>query len=194
MFHLKGRDDALKHYLVVAAALAAASQSEEIGAAALVAVPLVAAGMALSFAFHHVYLGVIVCFLRGEFAAEVANADVAFVNWDMARAHANASFLLRMITVLSAAAIFGASSYFSFQYGMQHAAPDLQNEQWLRIFGPLASIFAGGVVLGSSLMRAFIEKGESSPPGKINKEKSKKKAVAATPTRNDEPADEARSG
>jgi hypothetical protein len=116
------------------------------------------------------------------------------VNWDMARAHANASFLLRMITVFSAAAIFGASSYFSFQYGMQHAATDLQNEQWLGIFGPVASIFAGGVVLGSSLMRAFIEKAESSPAGKTNKEKNKKEAIAATPTRHDEPADDARAG
>ncbi|MBX9745295.1 MAG: hypothetical protein K2X34_00240, partial [Hyphomonadaceae bacterium] len=180
----KGRDDALKHYLVVAAALAAASQSNQIGAAALLVIPLVAAGMALSYAFHHVYLGVIVRFLRTEFAAAVEEKNIPFVNWDMSDSHSRAQKILRGVTLVTAIAIFGGSSILAFTYGMSTSDSPLVQEPWLCTAGRFACGFAGVVVIGASIMRCAIEKGSGAKSATTS---GRAKGKAAESTKPPEP-------
>ncbi|MEZ5995466.1 MAG: hypothetical protein R3C25_06900 [Hyphomonadaceae bacterium] len=156
LFHLKGQDDALKSYLVVAAALAAASQAQGVGGAALLAVPLVAIGMALSFSFHHLYIGVIVSFLRYDFKSEIGASK--FPEWDRSKAHGRAVWPLRILTVASAAFVVTSSALACFAYGLDKADATLIAEQpWLRCYGLTFSWGAGAIIVGTGLYRWWLE-------------------------------------
>lgn len=113
--------------------------------------------MALSFSFHHVYLGVIVAFLRGEFKDRLPK-DTAYSNWDDAGAHTAAAPFLRFVTVISGALVFASSSWGAFFYGLsQSNAESGLNLPWIEAYGMGASAFAGAIIVIAAIYRQALE-------------------------------------
>lgn len=156
VFHLKGRDEALKSYLIVAAALGAASQVDAVGPPALLAIPLVALGMALSFAFHHIYLGVIVSYLGTDFADKVP--ELRGLNWDESAAHKEALELLRNLTVFGAVLVMFPSSIIAFMLGMEEASSTIRDNELVWAYGWFSCLASPVILIGSYLYRRAFEK------------------------------------
>ncbi|MCA8885041.1 MAG: hypothetical protein KDA35_00375 [Hyphomonadaceae bacterium] len=157
LLHLKGRDDAVKHFLIVSAALAAASQAEVIGINALLAIPVVALGMAVSFGFHHVYIGVIVCFLRYDLAKRVPE-DVPFPEWDRSSAHGESVLPLRFVTLVGGGVVFVVVTLLSVWF---YAISDTSYDRAggvLAAYALIMAVLAGGTVAVFGTWRYEIEK------------------------------------